>query len=230
MDFEEEISNFFHEMFRLTSLTSILTFFSIKNINLNIHKIYENVAKSQEYLNFIENNKNSDPKDIVKKFIKNIIYKLLDDKISVYVNDIELNNIFADNNLDKKQKIKLFIMKIIKKNDFVVNSAGSKEFIIEFTNFMTDVLIQITENKNINSISDIYFVIIDYFADTLIDLFYQDINVLNCNENRDINSVTNQFIKLIGNFNDDIDYKSINRKRKRNNTNNFNDPNKKNKK
>ena len=206
----------------------------------NMIEILSQFSRNDQFLNLIENlNNQQNSKELLKEFIKNCLLKNLDDFAKDIFQNIELENVFQMTVLSKKDLTQRYLCKVAlfccdNFNNFLgIRFNLDNATIVEIVKNTTDLL-NIDYNK-INKSQDVYHELINKSSILLSNLFYPAIeNIIDHNLlESDYRIYKNILFDIIKEFNKIFNYQSpfyetkTGSKRKRDDENKDNDPNKK---
>jgi len=198
------------------STSSALSLFTDMSSRFSINELMDRVTQSEEFMTFIEQNKDKSGKQVTKKFIKNSIYSFLDDGIDEFVNDKELNDVFGNESLSDDDKFKVFVGKMVVKF-FTSGGTGmtpqSLGEIPQFGNALNDIMdtcLKIKGDRTVVSPRHFYHMAVSYAANMIMEMYYRNIDALKMNSEEidSIEPIYDATIRMIDTFNNRLNYKS----------------------
>jgi hypothetical protein len=218
-----------------SSHAAMLSMFTNMTTRYNVNELFDNISQSEEFIKFVETNKDKTGKDIFKEFVNIQLYQLLDDQVTVIINDKKLNDIFENKSLTSDDQFEIFVGKAVVK--FIESNNNDNDMVKqlkknqEFRAFVKDIIVfskLMTKDTVIDSPNDFYHNVVKYISDIITDLFYNSIDILELNgvECDNIDPIYESCISMIHKFNTLLNSKSqhIGSKRRRDDNNDNNDP------
>jgi len=200
-----------------------LCMFSHMTTKFNVNELFDMVTQSEEFIEFMENNKDKTGKEVCQEFVKNSLYSYFDDKVDMIVNDEELQNIFKNKNLSKDDQFKAFIGKSILK--FTIGDEGipdnQRDLFKKFVQQFIKMAIEIKGDNEINSPADFYHLAIEDATKDIVKENHKRLDVLrlgdaDCGE---IEGIYDSCIGMIDRFNTILSNGSKHPKNKRSRSN-----------
>lgn len=169
------------------SQAATLSMFINMTSRFNATELFDKISQSEEFIKFLEINKDKTGKDIFKEFVQIQLYQYLDDKVSFIMNDEKLCNIFNNKSLSSDDQLSIFVGKSLIKylessndNKIMKQLKDQPEFksIVKDTVTYAKIL---TNNKVIKSPQEFYHIVVNYCTDLISNLYYPNIDVLKLN-------------------------------------------------
>lgn len=184
---------------------SVLSYFTSTTTKFNVEELYGKIKDSDEYKQFMDDNKDKSGQEVTEIFIKNTMYQIFDEYATIILDDKDLNDIFELEKLSDEDKLKVFTAKSLIKitelsgEHFPSDNEGAQELILS----LSDELINLVGN-DIHSGYEYYHRLIDVITCTIMEK-YNILDVLNM-DNED--NIHDKCTSMIDEFNNVINYKS----------------------
>ena len=199
---------------------SALCMFSHMTTKFNVNELFDSITQSEEFMDFIENNKDKTGKQVCTEFIKNSIYSFLDTLVDDFLHDPDLQNIFYDNSMSRDEQFKAFIgktmLKFLTGGEELPDSISTESFKKLVQQFMK-IAIEIKGDIEITSPVEFYHVIVNKATEDLVEKYHDRLDVLKLGniDCQDEEQLYDSCIGMIDRFNTILNRKSIHTVQKR---------------